>query len=133
MSHAFSCVKQRCYHDKMCVISLFHIRTPILLFYYKMYTLHLWYTSICCLYTQNILALAKRQGFRTLDFGLYCNKNLPLIAMSDGSLMHSLQSNQLMRSPSSDNINTVGVTLSTATIRPSAVTANPATISMNRT
>lgn len=53
--------------------------------------------------------------------------------MSDGSLIHSLQSNHLMSSPSSDNINTVGVTLSTATMRPSAVTANPATISMNRT
>lgn len=52
------------------------------------------------------------------------------MAISDGSRMWSLQSNQWTKSPSSDIMKTVGETLSTATICPWLVTASPATMSM---
>lgn len=58
--------------------------------------------------------------------------NLPLIAISEGSRMWSLQSNQWTKSPSSEMMKTVGETLSTATMCPAFVTARPATMSMYR-
>lgn len=52
------------------------------------------------------------------------------MAISEGSLIKSLQSNHRSRSPPSLITKTVGDTLSTATICPEHVTASPATISM---
>lgn len=67
---------------------------------------------------------------RTNKKNIIINKDLPFIAISEGSRIWSLQSNQLSRSPVSPIMNTVGDTLSTATIRPWLETARPATISM---
>ncbi len=52
--------------------------------------------------------------------------------MSDGSVMKSEHSRYLTIVPSSWIRNTVGVTLSTATMSPSRDTARPATMSMKR-